>query len=97
MNDLSTLNSPGYSNPAQADLRPGSGPNGSIAATSIGVTSLTGLTLLAPPVQAIGGGVNSVLLLPVAPLANGASIDINIVLNISRVGSYRFFITVEAQ
>ena len=97
VNDLSTLNSPGYSNPAQADLRPGSGPNGSITATSIGVTALTGLNLLTPPAQAIGGGVNSILLFPAAPLADGNFIDINIVLNISRVGSYRFFITVEAQ
>ena len=96
--DLSTFNSPGYTNPTQADLRPGSGSTfATIAATSINVTSLTGLTLKTPPAQAIGGGVNSVLVLPVAPLANGASIDLNIRLNISRIGSYRFFITVEAQ
>lgn len=97
VNDLSTLNSPGYLTPSQADLRPGTGPDVAITATSIGVSALEGLTLLTPPVQAIGGGVNSILLLPSAPIANGASIDINIRLNISRVGSYRFFMTVEAQ
>jgi hypothetical protein len=97
--DLTTLNSPGYSTPApvQADLRPASGPDGTIAPTSIGVTSLSGLTLITPPAQPIGGGLNSVLLLPATPLAHGASVDVNIVLGISRVGNFRFLATVEGR
>jgi hypothetical protein len=45
----------------------------------------------------MGGGLNSVLVFPVSPLVNGASIDLNIVLSISRVGNYRFLATVEAR
>ncbi|MBX7187522.1 MAG: hypothetical protein K1Y01_20425, partial [Vicinamibacteria bacterium] len=67
-----------------------------IAPTSIGATSAAGLTLLTPPAQAMGGGLNSVLTIP-GGLAPGASVDINIALYVARVGGYRFFATIEAQ
>ncbi|MBX7185197.1 MAG: hypothetical protein K1Y01_08655 [Vicinamibacteria bacterium] len=96
--ELTTYQSPGYSpGTSQADLRPNTGPTAAIApTTSTGVTSVSGLTLLPPPTQAIGGGLNSILLIP-GSLAPGASLDINIALYITRVGSYRFFATVEGQ
>jgi hypothetical protein len=96
--ELTTFNSPGYSpGTTQADLRPNTGPTAAISpVTSIGVASVNGLTLLTPPTQAIGGGLNSILTIP-GSLAPGASVDINIALYISRVGAYRFFATVEGQ
>ncbi|MBX7186710.1 MAG: cadherin-like domain-containing protein [Vicinamibacteria bacterium] len=94
--DLTTFNSPGYSpGTAQADLRPNTSATTGIAMTSIGATSVTGLSLLVPPAQPIGGGWNSVLTIPGGPLAPGASVDINIALRVTRVGGYRFFATVE--
>lgn len=93
--DLTTLNSPGYATPTQADLRPNTSDTVSITATSIGVTSAAGLTLLTPPAQLSGGAWNSILTVPGGPLANGASIDVNIALAISREGTETFTFTVE--
>lgn len=93
--DITTLNSPGYATPTQAELRPNSSATEAITATSIGVTSVTGLGLLTPPAQSSGGGWNSVLTVPGGSLANGASIDVNIALAISREGTETFTFTVE--
>ncbi len=97
---LTTLHSAGYATPTQADLRPVSGGDVVIPATSNGVTTLQGLTLETPPLQAIGGGINSSLAQTdvslATPLLNGTTTDINIVLNIHRVGSYNYFISIEA-
>ncbi len=92
--NLATLNSPGYSNPTQADLRPNTSATTSITPTSIGVSSVQGLVLLTPPAQPIGGGWNSSLVFP-GGLAPGASIDVTFALRVSRVGSYVFLATLE--
>jgi hypothetical protein len=58
------------------------------------------LTLETPPNQAAGGGFNSSLsagtVTLAAPLAAGASIDVNFVLTIAQAGTFRFFVNVEA-
>jgi hypothetical protein len=65
-----------------------------------GTITLQGLTLETPPTQPAGGGFNSSLsagtVTLAAPLAAGASIDVNFVLNIAQAGTFRFFINVEA-
>ncbi|MBX7185738.1 MAG: Ig-like domain repeat protein [Vicinamibacteria bacterium] len=96
--DLTTFQSPGYSpGTSQADLRPNTSATVSIVpTTSTGVTSVSGLTLITPPAQSMGGGLNSILTIP-GGLAPGASVDINIALFVTRVGGYRFFATIEGQ
>jgi len=65
-----------------------------------GTITLQGLTLETPPNQAAGGGFNSSLsagtVTLAAPLAAGASIDVNFVLTIAQAGTFRFFVNVEA-
>ena len=65
-----------------------------------GTITLQGLTLEAPPTQPVGGGFNSSLsagtVTLAAPLAAGASIDVNFVLLIMQAGTFRFFVNVEA-
>ena len=94
--DITTLQSPGYTpGTTQADLRPVTSTTAAISpTTSTGVTSVNGLTLLTPPAQAIGGGLNSVLTIP-GSLANGASVNVNIALNLARAGTYSFNAAVE--
>ena len=96
--EITTFNSPGYTpGITQADLRPNTSitvaPN---IVTSLGSLAPLGLTLVTPPAQAIGGGLNSIITIP-GGLGIGASIDVNISLRVSRVGAYRFFATVEAK
>ncbi|HST53469.1 MAG TPA: hypothetical protein VLJ61_15770 [Pyrinomonadaceae bacterium] len=59
-----------------------------------------GTTLEAPPAQTLGGGMNSTVsvgsITLSAPLANGASADVQFLLGIQTSGTYRFFINVEA-
>jgi len=95
---LTDLNAPGYSPTGrQADIRPVSGVSRTFGATSIGVTTVQALTLETPPSQAIGGGLHSTLVyaLP-GPLANGGTVDINIVFEIRKGGAYSFVTQVEA-
>ncbi|MBX7185265.1 MAG: Ig-like domain repeat protein [Vicinamibacteria bacterium] len=95
---LTDLNAPGYSpGGAQADLRPVTGATRTIPATSIGVTTVHGLSLEGPPAQPIGGGLNSTLVrvLP-GPLAPGGSVDINIVFEVWKGGSFAFTTQAEA-
>ena len=59
-----------------------------------------GTTLEEPPVQAIGGGLNSSLsagtiTLP-SPLAPGASLNFQLKLGVKQTGSFKFFFNVEA-
>ena len=61
--------------------------------------TVQGTTLEQPPTQINGGGFNSSLsvatVTPVAPLANGASIDVRFLLGIQQTGTYRLGIIVE--
>jgi subtilisin-like proprotein convertase family protein len=65
-----------------------------------GTVTINGLTLETPPTQALGGGYNSSLSAGTVtlgtPIAAGASINVNFLLNISQAGSFRFFVNVEA-
>jgi hypothetical protein len=98
MVDLTTFQSPGYApGTAQADLRLISSSSIVVPPTSIGVTTINGLTLETVPALPIGGGWNSTVSVPVGPIPNGGYADVNIVLSISRVGNYKFLMTVEAQ
>ncbi|MFL6210659.1 MAG: lamin tail domain-containing protein [Pyrinomonadaceae bacterium] len=98
--DVTTLNSPG-AGPTQADLRAINSTDIPAATLSGGGTVLIrGLTLEEPPTQANGGGANATLNAGVitlaAPLAAGASINVNFLLGVQQAGSFRFFINVEA-
>ncbi|MBX7186270.1 MAG: FG-GAP-like repeat-containing protein [Vicinamibacteria bacterium] len=96
--NLTNLNGPAYSNPAVADLRPITGVSRSFPATSIGATAAEALSLELAAIQVgEGGGLNSTLVyaLPAA-LAPGASVDINIVFERRRGGTFRFVTQVEA-
>ena len=65
-----------------------------------GTVTINGLTLETPPTQALGGGYNSSLSAGTVtlgtPIAAGASINVNFLLNISQAGTFRFFVNVEA-
>ncbi len=52
---------------------------------------MQGLSLETPPAQPMGGGLNSTLVyaLP-SPLANGASVDVNMVFEVYKGGSFAF-------
>ena len=62
--------------------------------------TVQGLTLEQPPNQTMGGGYNSTLAVGTiavgTPLANGASVNIQILLGIQQLGNFRFLIIVEA-
>jgi hypothetical protein len=100
--DITTLNTP---NPggAQADLRVINSAD-IVVATSGGNVTVRGLTLeqgqggvLSQP---SGGGLNSSLsagiITVAAPLANGASINVEFKLGVQQPGSFRFFVNIEA-
>ena len=59
-----------------------------------------GTTLETPPAQPNGGGIDSSLNVGFitlnAPLANGASVDVQFLLGIQTTGTFRFFVNVEA-
>ena len=63
--------------------------------------TVRGTTLETPPAQANGGGLNSSLsagtITLAAPLAAGASIDVQFLLGVQQTGNFTFFLFVEAQ
>jgi hypothetical protein len=84
-----------------------SGVNDSATCSSTGTPTSTpcqvtakGLTLETPPAQSNGGGWNSTLaagsITLTAPLANGASVDVNFLLGVQTTGQFRFFVNIEA-
>jgi hypothetical protein len=84
-----------------------SGVNDSATCSSTGTptsapcqVTAKGLTLETPPNQTNGGGWNSSLAVGSitlsAPLANGASVDVNFLLGIQQTGQFRFFVNIEA-
>jgi hypothetical protein len=59
--------------------------------------AVTGTTLEQPPSQPNGGGINSTLRVTLGtPLADGASLPVNFRLGIQQIGTFRFYIIVEA-
>ena len=72
--------------------------NGS--ATTPCTVNVQGTTLEQPPSQVFGGGFNSTLAAGTvtlgAPLANGASVNVRLLLGVEKNGSFKFFINIEA-
>jgi hypothetical protein len=99
--DITTLNSPNVSGGAQqADMRARTSADATVIVTGGGSVTVRGTTLETPPAQAAGGGSNSTLSAGIitlgAPLAPGASIDIQWLLGLQQTGRFRFFVNVEA-
>jgi len=100
--DITTLNSPGYTpGGTQADMRVLSSSDFTATLTSGQQLLVRGTTLESPPTQSLGGGLNSTLAVGVVtlsqPLAPGQSISFQWLLGVQQSGSFRFFVSVEAQ
>jgi hypothetical protein len=93
--DMTTLNSP--STGSQADLRALDSTDITVQTTS-GASVLVKGTALNGPLQALGGGLNSALVvgLPGGALAPNASVNVQFVLGVQQAGSFRFLVNVEA-
>ncbi len=99
--NITTLNSPGYApNNGQADLRVLTSTDATVTPSNPftpGDVSVRGTTLEQPPVQNLGGGLNSTVTLDLAePLASGESVTVQLLVGVQQNGSYRFFVNVEA-
>jgi predicted extracellular nuclease len=99
--DITTLNSPGYApNNGQADLRLLSSTDKTVTPSNPfqpGDVSVRGTTLEEPPVQALGGGLNSTVTLNLpTPLQSGDSVTVELLVGVQQNGSFRFFVNVEA-
>ncbi len=85
----------------QADLRGLTSAPQTVTITGGGSVTVQGLKLEQPPTQGSGGGLNSSLATGTitlgSPLANGASVSVNFLLGVQQGGTFRFFISVEAQ
>ncbi len=100
--DVTTKGTPnGCGGCAQADLRALSAPDeAGLVVSGGGTADSFGLTLEEPPVQSLGGGLNSTLaagtITPGTPLAPGDSINLTFSLGVEQAGLFRFFVNVEA-
>jgi glucose/arabinose dehydrogenase len=94
---ITTLGTPADSVP-QADLRAVSSSDTDVQTTGGGVLTVKGTLLEQPPAQALGGGLNSTLVVPLTggSLIPNASIDVQFVLGVQQEGAFRFFVNVEA-
>ncbi|HKR60354.1 MAG TPA: hypothetical protein VJS64_11525, partial [Pyrinomonadaceae bacterium] len=84
-----------------ADLRAVTSTSGSdTQPCPSGTVAFEGLTLETPPAQATGGGFNSSLaagtITIAVPIAPGATINVNFLMNIMQAGNFRFLVNVEA-
>lgn len=95
--DCTTLNSPGHTNAAQADLRAISVGDSSITLTDGSTIIVKGKTLEQPSNQP-NGGYNAALKipLPAGGLPNGGTGDVQFALGAQRSGSFRFLFITEA-
>ena len=96
--DFTTLNSSGYTNAAQADLRAISTADSNITLTDGSTILVKGATLEQPPSQPAGGGYNSTLKvpLPAGGLPPGGTVNVQFALGVQRSGTLRFFFITEA-
>lgn len=99
--DITTLNSPGYTaGGAQADMRVMSSSDFTATLSNGQQVLVRGTTLESPPLQSMGGGLNSTLAVGVVslsqPLAPGQTINFQWLLGVQQSGSFRFFVSVEA-
>lgn len=93
--DTVTLNSPGYSNPLQADFRLTPSLDSTPFTVPAGTVTALGLTLEAPTGLPNDGGYNSsafVTALPGGVLLPGASVYVNVALRYPRGGSYTYWL-----
>jgi N-acetylneuraminic acid mutarotase len=92
--DITTLNTPATG--AQSDLRALDSADVTVTTTAGNV--LVKGTLVEPPAQPLGGGLNSayVVNLPGGALAPNASVNVQFVLGVQQGGSFRFLVNVEA-
>jgi hypothetical protein len=99
--DITTLNSPGYANTAQADLRVRNSPDETIFAPGRRTVQVQGLDREQPPNQSPPecGGYNTSLaedtVTFATPLAPGDGIDVVFRLGVTRSGSFRFYFNIE--
>jgi subtilisin family serine protease len=95
--DISTLGSPAAIG-ARADLRVLGSTDATVRGRDGKQFVLRGVTLEEPPAQQFGGGLNSSLTLDLsaAPLAPGASVDVQFLLGVMREGKYSFAVNVES-
>jgi hypothetical protein len=104
--DITTFPSPGA---GTADIRALTSGTITVTVNNAGTCSpnpapcsvtVQGTTLEQPPTQAMGGGLNSALNAGTVslgtPLANGAHVDLHMLLGVAQSGTFRFFITIEA-
>ena len=65
-----------------------------------GTVTISGLSLDEPPGQSVGGGLNATVsagsINPGAPLAPGASINVQFLLGVEQGGAFRIFFNIEA-
>jgi endonuclease G len=83
-----------------ADIRALTSGSVSVTVTGGATKTVQGTTLEEPPAQPNGGARNSTLaagtVTLAAPLANGASVDLQFLLGVQQSGTFRFFLNVEA-
>ena len=93
---ITTLGTPAESG-AQADLRAVTSSDIEVQ-TSAGLVTVKGTILEQPPAQALGGGLNSTLVVPLTggALTPNARVDVQFVLGVQQEGAFRFFVNVEA-
>jgi hypothetical protein len=98
--DITTLHTPVTGAGTQAILTAVTAPDETVA-TSSGSKLVRGTMLEEPPDQSFpGGGLNSSLsagsVTLLAPLSNGASVNLQFLLNVQQAGRFRFFVAIEA-
>ncbi|PYS88073.1 MAG: hypothetical protein DMF64_21375 [Acidobacteria bacterium] len=93
--NTTTLDTPVSLSP-QADVRLLTSGN-ALVTTSLGTLNVQGTLLEQPPVQSLGGGLNSsaTVTLPGGGLAAGNTIDVQFLLGVQTGGSFRFFVNIE--
>jgi hypothetical protein len=97
--DLRALSSTQVNVSEVGDAQTCAASNGPDAQTPCTV-KVEGTTLEQPPAQTLGGGYNSTLSAGTvtldAPLANGASVNVQFLLGVQAAGKFRFYIIIEA-
>ena len=104
--DLTTLNSQGYiacpdpSSCGQADLRVLSSTDIRVRRTDGSIITVRGTTLEESSLQAIGGGLNSILsagtITLETPLSAGQTVSVQFLAGVQQLGAFRLLVNVEA-
>jgi hypothetical protein len=95
--EITTLDMP-PADEEHADLRVLSSPDATVRTSDGSQLTIKGAILETPPAQALGGGLNSslILALSASPLAPGATVDVQFLLGVMREGKYRFVVQIES-